>query len=82
MRRRLTQLELVGALLGLLEVAKVPFAKERASDETTHVQQLPLFLNTLAPLLRMGGAGAGGPVVVNESFEATTTGGGVGGGVG
>ena len=34
MRRRLTQLELVGALLGLLEVAKVPFAKERASDET------------------------------------------------
>ena len=82
MRRRLTQLELVGALLGLLEVAKVPFAKERASDETTHVQQLPLFLNALAPLLRMGGAGAGGPVVVNESFEATTTGAGVGVGVG
>lgn len=41
-------------MLGLLNISKTPFQKNKASDETTHVKQLPLFLNSLAPLLRMG----------------------------
>lgn len=35
-----------------MEVLKVPIEKEKASDETKHVPNLPALFNALCPLLR------------------------------
>mmetsp|Transcript_31271 Transcript_31271/g.23236 ORF Transcript_31271/g.23236 Transcript_31271/m.23236 type:complete len:231 (-) Transcript_31271:1656-2348(-) len=44
--------ELMEALGDLLEVLKVPFEKERASDENEHVPNLPLLFNALCSILK------------------------------
>lgn len=36
----------------LLEVNKIPFEKEKASDENKQVPNLPILFNSLCPLLR------------------------------
>ena len=36
----------------MLEVLKVPFEKEKASDENKQVPNLPILFNALCPLLR------------------------------
>lgn len=38
--------------MNILEVLKVPIEKEKASDETKHVPNLPALLNALCLLLR------------------------------
>ncbi len=39
-------------LLELIELCKVPFQKEKSSDETTFVKKLPVFLNALCPFIK------------------------------
>ena len=38
--------------MSLLEVLKLPIMKEKSSDETKQVPNLPVVLNALCPLLR------------------------------
>ena len=40
------------AILQLLEVLKVPFEKEKASDENKQVPNLPLLFNAMCEVLR------------------------------
>lgn len=40
------------AVLQILEVLKVPFEKEKSSDENKQVPNLPILFNALCPLLR------------------------------
>lgn len=44
--------ELVPALLSFIELLKVPFKKEKSSDETSHVPKLPHLFNALCPLMK------------------------------
>lgn len=39
-------------MLNLLEVCKVPIRKEKSSDETKQVPNLPMLFNSLCPFLR------------------------------
>ncbi len=39
------------ALFQLLEVCKIPFQKEKSSDESKQVPNLPVFFNALCPYL-------------------------------
>ena len=40
------------AILSLLEVLKVPFEKEKSSDENKQVPNLPVLFNSLCAILR------------------------------
>ena len=40
------------AITALLEVLKVPFEKEKSSDENKQVPNMPVLFNALCPLLR------------------------------
>lgn len=42
----------MGSILNLLEVLKLPIQKEKSSDETKQVPNLPLLFNALCPILR------------------------------
>lgn len=44
--------ELVPALVNFLELLKVPFKKEKSSDENSHVPKLPQLFNALCPLIK------------------------------
>ena len=46
------QFELIEAIQALLEVLKVPFEKEKASDESKQVPNMPILFNALCPLIR------------------------------
>jgi hypothetical protein len=35
-----------------LEICRIPFVKEKSSDENIHVPNIPVFLNSLCPLLK------------------------------
>jgi len=45
--------EIIPALLNFLELCKTPFTKLKCSDENNHVPLLPIFFNSLCPLLRI-----------------------------
>jgi len=44
---------MIGALTSLLDVLKVPFVKELASDELSQVPNMPLAFNALCLILKM-----------------------------
>ena len=44
--------ELVPSLLNFIDLLKVPFNKEKSSDENNHVPKLPQLFNALCPLLK------------------------------
>ena len=44
--------ELVPALLNFIDLLKVPFKKEKSSDENSHVPRLPMLFNSLCPLMK------------------------------
>jgi len=48
----LLQYELIEAILNLLNVCKIPFQKEKASDELHQVPFLPTFFNSLCEYLK------------------------------
>ena len=48
----LGKVELIPALLDLIDLCKTPFKKEKSSDETTFVKELPIFLNAIAAFIR------------------------------
>jgi hypothetical protein len=43
---------LISAILSLLDVLKIPITKEKSSDETKHVPNMPVLFNSLCQLLR------------------------------
>ena len=47
------QFEMIEALMSILDVLKVPFVKELASDELSQVPNMPLTFNALCLLLKM-----------------------------
>lgn len=42
----------MSAVTALLEVLKVPFEKEKSSDENKQVPNMPVLFNSICPLLR------------------------------
>ena len=54
--------ELVPAVIQLVELCKIPFAKEKSRDENLLKPLLPKFFNSLCPLLCFDAEGDGNPV--------------------
>ena len=60
------------SLLELIELCKVPFKKERSSDENTYVKKLPIFLNALCPFIKCGDLKAPGidvPLLISRTSK-------------
>ena len=58
---------MIEALFAILDVLKIPFVKELASDELSQVPNIPLAFNALCLLLKMEAPISDGEISIEEA---------------